>query len=257
MDALQVVARNHAEASENRIHSDAAARRYGFAGALVPGVAVYAYLTRPLVARFGEDWLSRSQSEVRLFKPAYDGDTLQITAAPDGDDWLTRCRNAQGDVLAELRSRFVETLPPAAPPDGFDAPPKDDARPEISWDAVRPGQPFRPWHWQITQDANRAWAEQVADDLPVYTHAAHPHWLLGIANRALTREFVMPAWLHVGSEIQFRRLLRLNDTVEVRAIPLEKWERKGHAFLRVYLALYRDDELTTEIRHTAIFRVAS
>src|SRR6056297_3217229 len=60
MSTYQVTARNHAEASENRIHNDDIARRYGFEGALVPGMTVYGYLTHPLVARFGERWLSHS-----------------------------------------------------------------------------------------------------------------------------------------------------------------------------------------------------
>src|SRR5690606_16362810 len=69
MDTRQVVARNYSEASENRIHSDEIAQRYGFRGALVPGVAVYGFLTRPMVDRVGEEWLARSTSDLRLLKP--------------------------------------------------------------------------------------------------------------------------------------------------------------------------------------------
>src|SRR5690606_26592067 len=103
---------------------------------------------------------------------------------------------------------------------------------KMTWAPVIEGQPFSPWHWQIIEDTNHTSAERVSDDLPVYRTAAHPHWLLGIANRALTREYVMPAWIHVGSDIRFRRLLKVGDTVEVRAVPLEKWERKGHQFVK-------------------------
>ena len=34
---------NLSAASENKIHDDTVARRFGFTGALVPGVEVYAY----------------------------------------------------------------------------------------------------------------------------------------------------------------------------------------------------------------------
>ena len=64
MTTYEVVARNFSQANENRIHSDEVAQRYGFTGALVPGVAVYGHLTHPVVERFGEDWLSRSMSSV-------------------------------------------------------------------------------------------------------------------------------------------------------------------------------------------------
>ena len=256
MTAYQVVARNYAETSENRIHSDDIARRYGFGGALVPGVTVFGHLTRPLVERFGERWLSGAMASVRFLKPAYDGDSLTIDDTDQPPGQQVRCSNDQGTLLATLDS----TLPtdPPAPEDQrcFEAPRKPAERVEISWDNVVPGQPFRPWHWQITEDGNRDYAAQVSDDLPVYRFAAHPHWMLSVANTALTREYVMPAWIHTGSEIRFRELLKTGDTVEIRAVPVDKWERKGHHFLRVYLAYYRDTHLTTEIFHTAIFRLA-
>src|SRR5439155_1383566 len=55
----RVKARNTPENSENQIHDDVVARRYGFRGGLVPGMIVYAYLTHPLVAAFGAAWLER------------------------------------------------------------------------------------------------------------------------------------------------------------------------------------------------------
>jgi acyl dehydratase len=257
MSEHRVVARNYVADSENRIHSDDIARRYGFHGALVAGVAVYGHLTYPLVREFGTRWLGHSVSTVRFLKPAYDGETLAISLArEDGAGHLATCRNADGVLLAELRSSMPDVLPEAMDPGVFAAPSKSRERPEMTWDTVAPLQPFEPWHWQITEDRNQTFASQVADDLPVYHEAAHPHWLLAVANQALVREYVMPAWIHVGSEIRMHRLLKVNETVEVRAVPLEKWERKGHQFIRLYLSYARDDELTTEIFHTAIFRVA-
>ena len=76
------------------------------------------------------------------------------------------------------------------------------------------------------------------------------------ANQVLVRQFVMPAWIHTGSDITFRRLLRVGEEIEVRAVPLEKWERKGHHFLKLHVAYVARGALATEIDHTAIFRVA-
>ncbi|MFU8814441.1 MAG: hypothetical protein ACNA7W_03785 [Pseudomonadales bacterium] len=256
METYHVVAANYSEASENRIHSDEVAKKYGFQGALVPGVAVYGYLTHPLVERFGERWLGQSIGNVRFLKPAYAGDQLSITLEEHDAGYRARCCNEAGTLLAELDTELTDTLPAAENQNVFAADAKPAERVLMEWDSVIPNQPFLPWHWQITEDGNRTYAERVSDDLPVYRTAAHPHWLLGIANYALVREFIMPAWIHVGSEIRFRRLLKVGDTVEVRAVPLEKWERKGHQFVKVYLAFHRDSELTTEIFHTAIFRLA-
>jgi acyl dehydratase len=85
----------------------------------------------------------------------------------------------------------------------------------------------------------------------------HPHAILSQANQVLVRRYVMPAWIHTGSEVRFRRLLRVGDKIEVRAVPLEKWERKGHQFIKLYVAYVVGGEIATEIWHTAIFRVAT
>ena len=60
MPVHSAVARNFAEASENKIHSDDIARRFGFTGALVPGVTVFGHLAWPLTQHFGERWMNSS-----------------------------------------------------------------------------------------------------------------------------------------------------------------------------------------------------
>lgn len=256
MTAFQVVARNYSEASENRIHSDEIARRYGFRGALVPGVAVYGHMTRPLVECYGERWLGHSTSSVRFLQPAYDGDTLQIRRTEDETGEHVQCTNAEGTLLASLDSTLPGRLPDLEDQSCFDGAEKSPDRVDMTWENVTVGQRFRAWHWQITEDGNQTYARQVSDDLAIYRFAAHPHWILSTANTALTREFVMPAWIHVGSEIRFREQLKAGDTVKISALPVDKWERKGHQFVKLYLAYSRDTTVTTEIFHTAIFRVA-
>ena len=70
--ARDVVAFNLAAASENKIHDDAVARRLGYHGGLVPGVAVYAYMAHMPVKRWGRAWLENGIAECRLRKPVYD-----------------------------------------------------------------------------------------------------------------------------------------------------------------------------------------
>jgi len=256
MSTYNVFARNFSKATENKIHSDEIAQKYGFKGALVPGVAVYGHLTYPLVERFGEDWLSHSLHNVRLLKPAYHQDELFIELTEDESGSQVNCRNGEGVLLAELHSTSPEDLPEPQSSSVFGGATKDPARVEMTWQSVQPMQPFTEWHVQITDDGNRTYTEQIADPLTLYRHVAHPHWLLSIANQALTHEYIMPAWLHVGSEVRNRELVRVGDTLAVKAVPLEKWRRKGHEFVRLYLAYFRDDVLTTEVHHTAIFKVA-
>src|SRR5260370_6894631 len=76
----RVSAYNTAHDSENKIHDDAVARRFGFGGGLVPGVDVYGYMTHLPVMRWGRAWLERGTPECRFFKPVYDGDIPRLTA---------------------------------------------------------------------------------------------------------------------------------------------------------------------------------
>src|SRR5467141_375704 len=66
LSPYQVEAFNTATASENKIHDDAVARRFGFGGGLVPGVDVYAYMAHQPVARWGCAWLERGAAECRF-----------------------------------------------------------------------------------------------------------------------------------------------------------------------------------------------
>ena len=82
--AVTAIAVNTAAASENKIHDDAVARRFGFHGALVPGAEVYAYMAHLPVARWGRAWLEGGAAECRFLKPVYDGAVARVTAS--GED---------------------------------------------------------------------------------------------------------------------------------------------------------------------------
>ena len=60
-----------------------------------------------------------------------------------------------------------------------------------------------------------------------------------------------------ASRIAFQRALRAGNAYEVRAIPEEKWQRKGHEFVRLYVAIRAGDEVAAEIVHTAILPAAA
>src|SRR5712692_7407776 len=75
----RVKVRNTSSTSENLIHSDETARRYGFAGALVPGATLYAYVTHPIVEALGPAWLARGAVNVKFVKPVQEGEELTVT----------------------------------------------------------------------------------------------------------------------------------------------------------------------------------
>ena len=78
--------------SENKIHDDSVAKRFGFQGGLVPGVEVYAYMTNPIIQYFGDSWLKNGNAECKFMKPVYDGEQTQVKAV----------KNANSELLIEV-----------------------------------------------------------------------------------------------------------------------------------------------------------
>ena len=260
----QVVTHNDATATENKIHSDEVAQKYGFRGGLVPGVTVFGHMTYPLVSTFGERWLAKAMGEVRLSKPAYEGEQLTIDTQADGDGYLVTARNDAGDLLARLTSH-IPPRTPSADPRWRTAPlPANPDREEISVGNIVVDKPLAALRLQPQMADNIAIASHLSDDLTIYSKPPvdivasplHPLWFARACNRAFTARWIMPAWVHVGTEFVFHRPLRVAHSVEIRAIPTRVWNNKGHEFATLYLAFLNDGDLVAEARHTAIFRMA-
>ncbi|HKM62655.1 MAG TPA: hypothetical protein VJY39_09210, partial [Acidisphaera sp.] len=81
----RVEAENLSKASENRIHDDTVAQRFGFSGGLVPGVEVYAYATHAMIATWGREWLERGFATCRFLKPVYDETLVTVTGRMAGE----------------------------------------------------------------------------------------------------------------------------------------------------------------------------
>ena len=257
MTTYQTVARNHSHTSENRIHDDAVAQRYGFRGGLVPGVAVFGYMTRPLVEALGPKWLGHGFVKTRFVKPAYDGELLSIEMHKREEGHFVTCFNQTGDLLAELSLATPHVLPAPESLAMLAPATSRSHRVGISNEAIEVGLPFAALRLTPDAEENRTYAERVNDDASIYRDGVmHPHLLLHWSNLALVQRYIMPAWIHVGSEMYLRRLLRVGDPIEIRAVPMEKWERKGHELLKLYVAYLVNGTLATEVFHTAIYRVA-
>jgi acyl dehydratase len=258
MSTHQHVATNHSTSSENRIHSDDVAQQYGYRGALVAGVQVFGHMSYPLTETLGDAWMRDADVSVRFLSPAYHGDRLEVSLArTDAGRLQVDCHNVDGTLLATL-SATLEAPRPANDLARTRGPALAPERVNIDMNLIDIGEPFASEHWQSSLEENRRFADQVEDDLPLYRDGAviHPHLVLHYANQALMARFILPAWLHVGSELHFHRPLLAGETIEIRCVPTEKWERKGHQFIKVYIAYLVDDEPAVEIEHTAIFRIA-
>jgi acyl dehydratase len=263
----QILALNDAEDSENRIHSDAVAAKYGFKGALVSGVNVFGYLTQPLVRVYGSDFLEHGIMDAVFLKPAYQDNLISIRTENLGAETsrrnhLTCAYNEDEQLLAKLESWSPGELPPVNPMANLSAFATESAkqRPEISWQSIQVMTPAPIFLWHPSEAENLAHVLLQRDQSPVYKGSSgflHPYYLLDACNKTLMRQFTMPAWIHTGSHLIVRKALRAGHNIEIRCLPMEKWEHRGHQYIKLYIAMLESDEVALEVYHTAIFRIAS
>ena len=110
LETYRVEAYNTAKLSENKMHDDTVARRFGFSGGLVPGVDVMAYMMHLPVARWGRAFLERGLIEARFVKPVYDGEIADVSGE-ESDGVLSIEVESRGELCAT----GTASLPASAP----------------------------------------------------------------------------------------------------------------------------------------------
>ncbi len=257
--SYRILAKNTSVASENKMHDDAVAKRFGFTGGLVPGVDVYAYMSHAPVAHWGRDWLDGGAIEARFVLPIYDGAETVVDAALDGRDLMRVTAESRGQTCGEATARMGDTEPPPRwnEVEQWPEPPPEQARPPADPESLAVGTVLG-----VVRDAP-AGADQpeyladVREDLAIYREQrlVHPGFLLRRANTVLTRHVRLGPWLHVASRIWNRRALKIDEPFATRATVLANYERKGHLFVELGATIAAsDDEPICHVHHTAIYR---
>jgi len=252
----RVEAFNTAKASENKIHDDEVAKKFGFGGGLVPGAIVYAYMTHLPVERWGRAWLEHGTAECRFMKPVYDGDRVTVTATETDRtlDIKLECRG----VVCATGTASLPVTPPSPPaladfravPQRSSRPPADQASLAIdTWLGMDP--------LPVTSELIAQYVADVRETLPLYVKEGllHPVLVPHIGNFALNRNVTLGPWMHVGSKIQHFAAARLGDTLTVRARVVNNYEHKGHLFVDLD-ALIVANSTTPIVRtgHISIYR---
>jgi acyl dehydratase len=261
VDEYRVVARNTATASTNKIHDDAVARRYGFAGGLVPGVDVYAYMTHPPASAWGLDWLERGSMRARFLAPVYEGDGVLVVAgavgpSPGGHRMALDVRGPDGAVRASGEAQLPEGTVLPRPGGDWAAVDQADDPPEASPASLAAGTALALAPHGFHADGAAEYLAEVGERLPLYTDhgVAHPGWLLRDANRVLSANVRLGPWIHVESVVQHHGVVHDGDAVHARATVTREWERKGHRFVELDVGLFAgDDDVVASVVHTAIY----
>ena len=66
----------------NRIHTNSGAQEYGFEGAFVGGVTLYAWCIPTVIEALGEEWLDRGWVNIRFRRPTYPGAHIRVRVTP-------------------------------------------------------------------------------------------------------------------------------------------------------------------------------
>ena len=262
----RVRARNTSTQSENKIHDDTLARRYGFRGGLVPGVIVYAYLTEPLVAGLGEAWLARGTAHARFRRPIVDAEEVTVTGDVTGRDARTANARVAARTEAEGDCGLAEvTLPAGSPTPAnvamYPKAPLPADRPPASRELLSHVYVLGTPETTYDADVAAAWLEKVGDPLPVYRGPrawVHPAFYLDQANRALDRNVRVGPWIHVESRVRHLGGARIGETLQTRGRVRSVYERKGREYVELDLLIVAAAERprpVAHVVHTAIFKL--
>jgi hypothetical protein len=244
---------NTATASENKIHDDAVASRFGFTGGLVPGVDVFAYLAHAPMAKWGKDWLSGGYMRARFVKPVYDGDTAMVTAS-ETDEGLDLSISARGDHCASGFAR-LKGLPAPTQQLGEALMPDLGNRPAASMASLPIGRTLGTLRETYTRKEGLAHIEAVRDDPALYDDGqiANAAWLLRRANYVLADNVKLGPWIHVESAMSLHSLLHDGEELEVRAIVADNVETKGHLMVVLDVQMLAAKRFIMTCRHWAIY----
>jgi hypothetical protein len=251
-----VAAYNLSAASENRIHDDTVAKKFGFDGGLVPGVEVYAYMSHLAVRQYGIDWLRHGSADCRLLKPVYDGKEATASGTPNGDGGLD-LQVTMGDILCATGTARLDAPESAPPVDEIPAAPLPAERPDAAPESLRPGAVLGTFEAQYSEEEHLAYLRDARETLPLYAEEriAHPGLILRLANRALGSNVKMGPWMHVGSHIRNYATAGFDASLSARARVLKEYEHKGHRFVEIDVCAIADGTgCIARIHHTAIYR---
>lgn len=254
----EVEAFNTASLSDNKIHDDAVARRFGFRGGLVPGVDVYGYMTHLPVMRWGRAWLEHGHAECRFLKPVYDGDIAAVSAEETAQSLDLRV-DSHGELCAAGRAALPNAPLPA--PEDFAAAPLPPAPPPTRPPADELTLASGTW---LAMNPLRVTAEYAAENLrdlresaPIYAAEGlvHPAIVLRTGNWVLKDNVTLGPWMHVGSRVQHYAAARVGDELSAHARVTDNYEKKGHLFVDCDVLVYANGTTPiARIAHTSIYR---
>jgi hypothetical protein len=229
----RVQAYNASKLSENKIHDDTVARRFGFSGGLVPGVDVMAYMMHLPVEKWGRAFLERGLIEARFVKPVYDGEIAELTGV-ETDGALTMEVYSRGELCATGTASLPASVSVVSLADYAQRAPVAERKP-VSASSYEVGK----WLGTIPRDwkgeAGRAYLADIRETEPIFAREGlgHPGLLQRVMNMVLVDNAILGPWIHVGSRMQLLSAAKTGDELTARAKVTGNYDKKGHRFVEL------------------------
>ena len=249
-----VDAYNLAKNSENKMHDDSVARRFGFQGGLVPGVDLFAYMTHMPVAKWGRAFLERGLMDGRFFKPVYDGEVAVVTAEETNGGLAIKVES-RGELCASGTASMPSDTSRISLGDfqsvavvGKTAPASETSYATGKWLAIPP--------FTLGTQGSTEYLRDVRETDVLYANEkiVHTGMLLRTMNWALMENAVLGPWIHVGSTIQHLRPGHVGDEITVRAKVAKNYENKGHKIVELdVLFVANATTPIARVAHAAIY----
>ena len=255
LEAYRVQAYNTAKLSENKMHDDTVAKRFGFSGGLVPGVDVMAYMMHLPVARWGRAFLERGLIEARFVKPVYDGEIADVTAS-ESDGVLSIEVESRGQICATGTATLPASAPSFSLMDYRETAAVTERKP-VSTTSYELGQWLGTLPRTWAGDAATEYLTDVRETDAIYARErlGHPGLLQRVMNKVLVDNAILGPWIHVGSRMQLLSAARTGDEITARARVTGNYEKKGHRFVELdALVVGNGDTPLAHCWHIAIYQ---
>jgi acyl dehydratase len=251
----RVTAYNTSKHSENKMHDDQVAKRYGFSGGLVPGVDVMAYMMHLPVAKWGRAFLERGLIEARFIKPVYDGELTDVTAE-ESNGLLSIQVESRGELCATGSASLPPVTPSFSLSDFVEVAAADERKPVNAtsyalgkWLGAVP----RAW----AADAAKEYLADIRETEAIYAREGlgHPGLLPRVMNKVLVDNAILGPWIHVGTRMQLLSAAGIGDELTARAKVTGNYEKKGHRFVELEaLVVGNGRTALAHCQHIAIYQ---
>jgi hypothetical protein len=263
--SYRAVAFNEVPDSENAIHGDEVAARFGFEGGLVPGVTVSAYLAHPAVVAWGLAYVARGAAHIVVEKPVYDGQPFAVELIADGERaYDAVLKDASDSIRARGRCWLPDKLPEAPQRRGDALLSPELQRPKGTPQTMQrlqdEGLGALEVRWSDAAELTTYFRDAGSMPAPLDRSGgryAHLGFVLGLTNWALGRNVQLSPWLHLQTESQCFCAIEYGTALVVESAIVDLFEKKGHHFCDVDVAAYRtsDDAPVMHTRLRAIYKL--